>query len=206
MKSSSDESCLVLAMKVGVLSVQGAVSEHVDMINQVFHESAEKGSVIVVRRRDQMQEVDSLIIPGGESTAISKLISRQGLRDVILQRAEEGMPIMGTCAGCILLAKAEDDEVLGTERLSLMDMKVIRNAFGRQRESFEADVDISVLDGSFPAVFIRAPAILETSGDCEELARLGKYIVMAKQENSLAVAFHPELSGDSRIHRFFLDL
>lgn len=193
--------------KIGVLSVQGAVSEHLEMVNQALKETGSKGSVVVVKRRDQIEEMDSLIIPGGESTTISRLIEKQELREIIIRRAKVGMPIMGTCAGCILLAKAGDEEVQRTDTglLSLMSMKVVRNAFGRQRESFEAGVRISAFEDDFPGVFIRAPAIVEVWGECNELARLDKYVVMAQQGNLLAVAFHPELSGDSRIHRFFLD-
>lgn len=195
-------------MKIGVLSVQGAVSEHVEMANRALDDSGRKGTAVVVNKKEQMKEIDSLIMPGGESTAISKLVDKQGLRGLIIRRGEEGMPIMGTCAGCILMAKAGDEEVekTDTKLLSLMDTKVVRNAFGRQRESFEAELDISPFEEGYPGVFIRAPAIMEVWGDCEALARLDKYIVMAKQRNFLAVAFHPELSDDSRIHRFFLDL
>jgi 5'-phosphate synthase pdxT subunit len=194
--------------RIGVLSVQGAVSEHLETVKQALEETGRKGSVVVVKRRDQMEEIDALIIPGGESTAISRLIDKQELRDMIIRRGEEGMPIMGTCAGCILMAKAGDEEVQRTDTrlLSLMDMKVVRNAFGRQRESFEARVKISQFEEDFPGVFIRAPAIVKVWKECEELARLDEYIIMAQQSNFLAVAFHPELSGDSRVHRFFLDL
>ncbi|MFQ6128427.1 MAG: pyridoxal 5'-phosphate synthase glutaminase subunit PdxT [Thermoplasmata archaeon] len=195
-------------MKIGVMSVQGAVSEHVEMTNQALRDLGRKGSVVVVKKKNQMEEIDSLIIPGGESTAISKLIDKQELGGLTVKRGQEGMPIMGTCAGCILMAKAGDEEVQKTDTklLSLMDMKVVRNAFGRQRESFEVEVDISLFEEGFPGVFIRAPAITDVWGDCVALARVDKHIVMAQQRNFLAVAFHPELSGDSRIHRFFLDL
>lgn len=194
--------------RIGVLSVQGAVSEHLEMVSQALEEMGRKGSGVIVKRRDQMEEIDSLIIPGGESTAISRLIDKQELRDMIIRRGEEGMPIMGTCAGCILMARAGDEEVQRTDTrlLSLMNMKVVRNAFGRQRESFEAGVRISTFDDDFPGVFIRAPAITEIYDECKELARLEEFIVMAQQGNLLAVAFHPELSGDSRVHTFFLDL
>jgi 5'-phosphate synthase pdxT subunit len=195
-------------MKIGVLAVQGAVSEHVEMTNRALRDLGRSGSAAVVRRVDQIEGIDSLIIPGGESTTISRLIDKQGLRDSIVKRGQDGMPIMGTCAGCILMAKAGDEDVerTDTELLSLMDMKVARNAFGGQRESFEAEIDTVLFEEPFPGVFIRAPAIAEVWEDCRSLARLGEHVVMAGQANFLAVAFHPELSGDPRVHRFFLDL
>lgn len=195
-------------MKIGVLAVQGAVSEHVEMTNRALRDLGRSGSAAVVRRVDQIEGIDSLIIPGGESTTISRLIDKQGLRDSIVKRGQDGMPIMGTCAGCILMAKAGDEDVerTDTELLSLMDMKVARNAFGGQRESFEAELDTVLFEEPFPGVFIRAPAIAEVWEDCRSLARLDEHVVMASQANLLAVAFHPELSGDPRVHRFFLDL
>jgi 5'-phosphate synthase pdxT subunit len=195
-------------MIVGVLAVQGAVSEHLEMAERALRDLGLRGSAVVVRRLDQLEQVDSLIIPGGESTTISRLIDKQDLRESIVQRGHEGLPIMGTCAGCVLMAKAGDEDVerTDTKLLSLMDMKVARNAFGRQKESFEAPIDISLFEDPFPGVFIRAPAIVEVWNECRELARLEDLAVMAGQDNFLAVAFHPELSGDSRVHRYFLDL
>ncbi|MCK4367035.1 MAG: pyridoxal 5'-phosphate synthase glutaminase subunit PdxT [Thermoplasmata archaeon] len=195
-------------MKIGVLSVQGAVSEHVEMTDGALRDLGRSGSAVVVRRVDQIEGIDSLIIPGGESTTISRLIDRQGLRDSIIKRGQEGMPIMGTCAGCVLMARAGDDDVerTDTKLLSLMDMKVVRNAFGGQRESFEAELDTVLFEEPFHGVFIRAPAMTEVWEDCAALARLDEHVVMAGQADFLAVAFHPELSGDSRIHRYFLDL
>jgi len=153
--------------------------------------------------------VDGLTIPGGESTTISKLLVKLGLFDEIVRRAtDEGMPIMGTCAGCILLSKdaGTQAEKTKTRLLGLMDLAVDRNAFGRQRESFEADLLVQGLDSPFHCVFIRAPAILRTWGDCAELSRYKDRIVLARQGHLIASAFHPELSGDLRIHRWFLDL
>jgi 5'-phosphate synthase pdxT subunit len=195
-------------MKIGILAVQGAVSEHIEMTERALGGLGRSGSAAVVRRIDQIEGIDSLIIPGGESTTISRLIDKQGLRDSIVKRGQEGMPIMGTCSGCILMAKAgvEDMERADTELLSLMDMKVVRNAFGRQRESFEAELDTVLFEDSFLGVFIRAPAIAEIWGDCRALARLDEHVVMAGQANLLAMAFHPELSRDPRVHEHFLDL
>ncbi|HEY5538523.1 MAG TPA: pyridoxal 5'-phosphate synthase glutaminase subunit PdxT [Thermoplasmata archaeon] len=195
-------------MRVGVVGVQGDVSEHVDAVRRAIRSGGYSADAIAVRRLSDLQRVDALTIPGGESTTISKLLVKFGLFEEVHRRAEAGMPILGTCAGCILLAKEGDDEVskTGTKLLGLMDMAVDRNAFGRQRESFEADLDVTILDRPFHGVFIRAPAITRTWGRCTPLAKLGDRIVLARQDDLVASAFHPELSGDLRIHEWFLGL
>ncbi|HLB67263.1 MAG TPA: pyridoxal 5'-phosphate synthase glutaminase subunit PdxT [Thermoplasmata archaeon] len=195
-------------MRVGVVGVQGDVSEHVDAVRRAIRSGGFSADAIAVRRLSDLQRVDALTIPGGESTTISKLLVKFGLFEEVHRRAEAGMPILGTCAGCILLAKEGDDEVskTGTTLLGLMDMAVDRNAFGRQRESFEADLDVTILDRPFHGVFIRAPAITRTWGRCTPLAKLGDRIVLARQDDLVASAFHPELSGDLRIHEWFLGL
>ena len=195
-------------MRVGVVGVQGDVSEHVDAVRRAIRSGGYSADAIAVRRLSDLQRVDALTIPGGESTTISKLLVKFGLFEEVHRRAEAGMPILGTCAGCILLAKEGDDEVskTGTTLLGLMDMAVDRNAFGRQRESFEADLDVTILDRPFHGVFIRAPAITRTWGRCTPLAKLGDRIVLARQDDLVASAFHPELSGDLRIHEWFLGL
>jgi 5'-phosphate synthase pdxT subunit len=167
-----------------------------------------KGAVVSVRRPSDLEEVSCLVIPGGESTTISKLLRRFELHDRIVRMAEEGVPMMGTCAGCVLLAKEGDAEVekTGTRLLGLMDMGVDRNAFGRQRESFEAPLDIAGLEAPFPGVFIRGPVIRKVWGDCKVLSSYGDKIVMARQGNMLALSFHPELSGDSRVHEMLLKM
>jgi 5'-phosphate synthase pdxT subunit len=196
-------------MRVGVVAVQGAVSEHVCAFERAFEEMGVRGTAVWVRKREELEKVDALAIPGGESTTISKLLAKFGLYESIRARALEGMPVMGTCAGCILLAKEGDAQVggTGTRLLELMDMRVSRNAFGRQRESFEAPVKVDGLEGgAFPAVFIRAPAILDVSGKCKPIATFEKKIVAARQGALLALAFHPELSGDVRLHKAFLSM
>src|SRR5437879_9988303 len=196
-------------MRIGVIGVQGDVSEHVDAVARAMHDAGKPGDAISVRRREDMDHVDALTIPGGESTTISKLLVKLGLFDEIVRRAtEEGMPIMGTCAGCILLSKDAGIQAdkTKTKLLGLTDMAVDRNAFGRQRESFEADLVVDGLDAPFHCVFVRAPAILRTWGACSPLARHQDRIVLARQGHLIASAFHPELSGDLRIHRWFLDL
>jgi len=195
-------------MRIGVIGVQGDVSEHVDALRRAMRDFGYSGDAIPVRKPSDLAQVHGLTIPGGESTTISKLLVRLGLFDEIVRRVrEENMPILGTCAGCILLAKEGDVQVGKTETrlLSLMDMAVDRNAFGRQRESFEADLAVDGLDAPFHAVFIRAPGILRTWGPCRALARYGDRIVLARQGHLIGSAFHPELSGDLRIHRWFLE-
>jgi 5'-phosphate synthase pdxT subunit len=195
-------------MKIGVISVQGAVPEHLRISQLALASMGRKGQAIAVRNRQELRSVDCLIIPGGESTTISKLLRKFGLFEEIVDLGRQGMPIMGTCAGCVLLAKeaGEQAERTGTELLSLMDMAVDRNAFGRQRESFEARLDITGLDAPFPGVFIRAPLITRTWGECEVLSRHQGEAVMARQGNLIAVSFHPELTADHRLHRMLFSL
>lgn len=195
-------------MKIGVVAVQGAVSEHIEALERAFEDMGKKGTAVPIRRKDDLERIDGLIIPGGESTTISKLLGKFELFDGIRKRVEEGMPLMGTCAGCVALAKEGDEEVRKTDTrlLELMDMTVKRNAFGRQKESFELDIEIEGFDKPYRAVFIRAPVIAKIWGRCEPLAGLDAGIIMAKQENMVAAAFHPELTADSRIHRMFLEM
>jgi len=200
-------SCILGYVKVGVLAVQGDVQEHLDILEKAIASLGFSAKATRIRRKQDLEEASALIIPGGESTTIARLLQQNYLFDPVLKRAEEGMPIMGTCAGCILMAKEGDEEVERTQTrlLSLMDMAVARNAFGRQRESFEADLTISGLSGDFRGVFIRAPAITRVWGDCFVLSRLEDTIVMARQEARFGLTFHPELWGDARIHEIFLE-
>lgn len=157
-----------------------------------------------MRRPEQLADLDALIIPGGESTTIGKLAERYEIIPALRARIAEGMPVWGTCAGAIFLAK----EVPGHPHpiLSAMDISVERNAFGRQLDSFEADLDVTAIGGApYHAVFIRAPKITSTKGDVETIAALDDgTIVAARQGNLLATSFHPELTPDDRFHRYFL--
>jgi len=195
-------------MKIGVISVQGAVPEHLRISRAALDAMGRKGSAQAVRRLEELKAVDCLIIPGGESTTISKLLRKFGLFEEIAAMGRSGVPIMGTCAGCVLLAKegGEQAERTGMELLSLMDMAVDRNAFGRQRESFESPLDVEGLDSPFPGVFIRAPLITRTWGGCKVLCRYKGEAVMARQDNLLAMSFHPELTGDPRLHQMLLEM
>jgi 5'-phosphate synthase pdxT subunit len=194
-------------VKVGVTAVQGDVGEHLDAVERALRDLSLSGHAVAVRRPATLQEVDALIVPGGESTTISKLLHEFGLADGIVRRAQEGMPLMGTCAGCILLAKEGDPQVQATDThlLGLMDMAVDRNAYGGQRESFEAPLDLEDV-GPIRGVFIRAPAIRRVWGTCRPLGRLDESIVMARQDHLVALTFHPELAPNTGVHRYFLGL
>ena len=189
-----------------MIFVQGAAPEHVQAFHGAFEALGVRGSVAQVRKRKDLEGLDCLVIPGGESTTISKLLLRFDLAQEIMNMAADGVPIMGTCAGCVLLSKKGDEQVARTqtELLGLMDMQVDRNAFGRQRESFETQLDIEGMEGHFPAIFIRAPLIKKVWGDCHPMAKYGDDIVMARQGNLLALSFHPELSGDTRVHQMLI--
>src|SRR3989442_4965069 len=186
-------------MRVGVIGVQGDVTEHVDAVARAMKDYGKEGEAIAVRRTEGLARIDGLTIPGGESTTISKLLVKLGLFDEIVRRAtDEGMPIMGTCAGCILLSKDAgiQAEKTKTKLLGLMDMAVDRNAFGRQRESFEADLLVGGLDAPVHSVFIRAPAVLPTWGTCTPLARHRDRIVLARQGHLNAFALPSEVHRD----------
>jgi len=188
-------------MRIGVLASQGAFAEHIAILHQLDVDS------VPVRLPHQLAALDGLIIPGGESTAISRLMRDYNLLTEIRSLAREGLPILGTCAGMILLGT--DSQPDGKwETLGVMDIKVRRNAFGRQKDSFETELIIPILgEAPFPGVFIRAPVIEQVSNGVEILARLaGGTSVAARQGKLLACAFHPELTDDLRFHKYFLDI
>jgi 5'-phosphate synthase pdxT subunit len=187
-------------MRIGVLALQGAFVEHIAILHQL------KVETLPVRLPAELNGLDGLIIPGGESTSIGRLMLDYSLTSKIKTLGKNGLPIFGTCAGMILLAnKTSDSDV---KSLLLIDIAVRRNAFGRQRESFEAELSIPVLGKKpFPAVFIRAPIIEQTNGNVEILARLDDDSgVAARQGKVLVSAFHPELTSDLRFHQYFLDI
>lgn len=161
---------------------------------------------VAVRLPEQLKGVHGLIIPGGESTAIGKLMETYGFYEPIVERHEQGMGVWGTCAGAILVAREVLDAVPGQRSLDLMDITVRRNAFGRQVDSFESDLDIEHLEGDdYRGVFIRAPWIEEVGEDVEVLARHDGVAVAARERDMLATVFHPELTGDPRVHRYFIE-
>lgn len=199
-------------LRVGVLALQGAVGRHAEAFGALDVSS------LPVTTADDLDAVDALVIPGGESTAISLLLGSSGLREPIAKRLADGMPAFGTCAGMILLAT----DILGGRpdqtHFDAIDVSVRRNAFGRQVQSFETDLDVAGLSSPFHAVFIRAPAVEEVGAGVEVLARVPGVgggapagrgdgtVVLCRQGPVLVSSFHPELSGDPRLHRLFLDL
>jgi len=184
---------------IGVLALQGAFREH------VYALEALDARVSAVRLPDQLGELDGLIIPGGESTAISKLMETYGFYEPIADRHSQGMALWGTCAGAILIAKTVLEGVAGQRGLELMDVEVRRNAYGRQVDSFEVDLDFEHIGEPFRGIFIRAPW-LETVGEgVEVLAQHEGHICAARQRRLMATTFHPELTGDPRVHRFFIE-
>jgi len=184
--------------KIGVLALQGSFAEHIAAIEKCGAQAVD------IRHSWQLADIDGLIIPGGESTAIAKLTSDNPdpIFDTIKKRISEGLPVYGTCMGSIFLAK----EIEGSEqgRLACMDIKVRRNAFGPQRNSFETSINIAALGSEpFPAVFIRAPIVVSIGTGVDVLASVDEGIVMARQKNLLVTAFHPEITNDLRVHQYF---
>jgi len=187
-------------MKIGVLASQGAFAEHLTILRQLGVEA------VPVRLPRELVGLDGLIIPGGESTSIAKLILGNDLAAKIKKQAEDGLPVFGTCAGMILLANDVSDSTVPS--LGLLKVKVRRNAFGRQRDSFETELEIPALgEKPFPGVFIRAPIIEKANSGVEILATLTDgTIVAVRQDNIVASSFHPELTNDLRFHQYFLNI
>jgi pyridoxal 5'-phosphate synthase pdxT subunit len=187
-------------MKIGVLALQGDVREHSAAIERAG------ATPVEVRYASEVADVDALIMPGGESTTIGKLLDRFGLLEPITERARAGMPLYGTCAGAILLATRIEGSQDAPHRVGLMDIAVRRNAYGRQVDSFESDLHIEGLDEPFRAVFIRAPSIDEVGDGVEVLASHRDAPVLVRQGNLLASTFHPEMTGDNRVHELFVEI
>ncbi len=199
-------------MRVGVLGFQGGVYEHVYTTRRALEEVGVSGSVGIVKKPADVDAVDALIIPGGESTTIGILAHRTGVLDRIRERVAGGMPVLGTCAGAIIMAEKVSDRVLGEKSQPLigsMSIEVVRNYFGRQRESFEAEISIEGFEKAFRGVFIRSPAIKSAWGRARIVGwvnyRGEKVGAVAVQDGLMATAFHPELTGDTRIHRFWIE-
>lgn len=182
---------------IGILALQGAFIEHQASLDKCG------AKTVQVRTVKQLEQIDALIIPGGESTTIGKLMRQYGLEQEISARAQKGMPIWGTCAGMILLAKEIEDS--DQPRLGLMNMLVKRNAYGRQVDSFETELQIKEI-GLTRGVFIRAPYVEKIWGKARVMCEYREKIVMVREENLLATAFHPELTGDTTIHQYFLSI
>ncbi|MBP2078751.1 pyridoxal 5'-phosphate synthase glutaminase subunit PdxT [Oceanobacillus polygoni] len=185
-------------MKIGVLGLQGAVDEHIKQITALGLHG------ITIKHPEQLEQIDGLILPGGESTTISRLINRYGFAAPIKEFSKRKKPIFGTCAGMVLLAK--ELSASADSHLGLMDICVKRNAFGRQRDSFEAKLDVKGLADPFSAVFIRAPYVESAEAHVEVLATYNEHIVAARQEHLLVSSFHPELTGDTRFLELFVQM
>jgi 5'-phosphate synthase pdxT subunit len=186
---------------IGVLALQGDVREHLIAL------ASADALARPVRRPEELAEVDGLVIPGGESTTMSKLASLFGMLEPLRERVRNGMPVYGTCAGMILLADKILDPRSSQETVGGIDMIVRRNAFGRQNESFEAAVEVAGIEGGpVEGVFIRAPWVESVGAQAEVVAEHGGHIVAVRQGNALATSFHPELTGDHRVHARFVDM
>ena len=194
---------------IGVLALQGDVREHRAMLEQ-----AGAGATVSVRRPAELGQVDGIVLPGGESTTMSKLARTFGLLDPLREAIAGGLPAFGTCAGMILLADHIEAGIVGQETIGGLDVVVRRNAFGRQVDSFEAELEVTDFAEKFHAVFIRAPWVEKVGADVEVVARVtaasrpeavGR-IVAVRQRHLLATSFHPEITGDARIHRVFVEL
>jgi len=198
---------MVRDFEIGIIGIQGAISEHIISMKNTLKKNKINGNVIVIKNKNDLEKIDALLLPGGESTTISKILNRSGIfKNLYYKIKEDNLPVMGTCAGCVLLSSDISNVSKKLKLLSVMDMKVKRNAFGRQKESFETDVKIKGFSKPYNAVFIRAPVIEKVWGSCEILSTIDEKIIMAKQNNLLAISFHPELTDDLRIHEYFLDM
>lgn len=195
---------------IGILGIQGDIEENKKVAEDALNHLKLTGTVQLVKYSQDLNEIDGLILPGGESTVVGTLIKiRDGLLTAIKRRIMEDMPVLGTCAGMIMLSRRAHDRIIGDtkqELLSSLDIVVERNAFGRQKDSFEAGLQIPALgqNSAFKGVFIRAPIVSEVGNAVDIIARLDDKIVGVRQRNIIATSFHPELSGDNRIHKEFI--
>ncbi|WP_242310083.1 pyridoxal 5'-phosphate synthase glutaminase subunit PdxT [Bacillus cereus group sp. BfR-BA-01524] len=185
-------------VKIGVLGLQGAVREHIKSVE------ASDAEAVVVKRIEQLEEIDGLILPGGESTTMRRLIDKYAFMEPLRTFAKSGKPMFGTCAGMILLAKT----LIGYEEahIGAMDITVERNAFGRQKDSFEAALSIEGVGEDFVGVFIRAPYVVEVADNVEVLSKHGDRMVAVRQDQFLAASFHPELTDDHRVTAYFVEM
>ncbi|MEN3042957.1 MAG: pyridoxal 5'-phosphate synthase glutaminase subunit PdxT [Fervidobacterium sp.] len=185
-------------MIIGVSGIQGDFREHKWVIEKLGYQTH------IVRTPEDLEKIDALIIPGGESTTMIRIMKRVGLFDVLKQKITNGFPVYGTCAGLIVLAK--EIENYPQESLGVIDIKVMRNAYGRQVDSFDDFIQIKGFDKPFKAIFIRAPRVDEHGPEVEVLATYNNHPVMLRQKNVLVTSFHPELTNDTRVHEYFLEL
>ena len=199
-----------MSLNFGVLSIQGDVLENILSIKAAIDALDIDAIVTAVRTPDEISKVDGLVIPGGESTTIGQLSKFNGSLKILKEKIEQGMPVLGICAGMIMLSKTAKDKVVGKidqPLLNILDIKLERNSFGRQRESFESDVSLNPIGiPSFNGVFIRSPSISDVGSDVEILSKFNEKIVAVKKNNVIGVAFHPELTSDISLHKYFVNL
>ncbi len=199
-----------MSLTVGILSIQGDVQENLVSTKAAISELGFDGKVIDVKTPDEISQLDGLIIPGGESTTIGQLSLVNGSMKVLKEKIDSGMPVLGICAGMIMLSKTVNDKVVGkTDQplLDILDIKLERNSFGRQRESFETDISLDSINiPKFNGVFIRAPSVSDICSDVEILSKFNNKIVAVKKGNVIGTSFHPELTEDISLHKYFVNL
>lgn len=199
-----------MSLNVGILAIQGDVQENLLATKKALEELNLDGTVIDVKTAQDIENLDGLIIPGGESTTIGQLSLVNSSLKVMKEKIEKGMPVLGICAGMILLSKTADDRVVGKTNqplLDLLDVKLERNSFGRQRESFEADISMDSINiPKFRGVFIRAPSVSEAGSDVQVLSKFNEKIIAVKKGNIIGTSFHPELTRDVSLHKYFVNL
>lgn len=197
-------------INIGILAVQGDVAENILATKMAIEELGMEGIVTEVKTPEQISDLDGLVIPGGESTVIGTLSLVNGSLKKIKEKIASGMPVFGICAGMIMLSKKAKDRVVGEmdqPLLDFLDVKIERNAFGRQKDSFESEISMDKIGITrFPGVFIRAPSIIETGKDVEVLSKFNEKIIAVKQGNILGTSFHPELTGDISLHKYFVSM
>lgn len=199
-----------MTVKIGILAIQGDVAENINATKKAAKELGMDCDVFPVKTPEEISKIDAIIIPGGESTTIGQLSLVNSSLKTLKEKIESGMPALGICAGMILLSKTADDRVVGKTNqpiLDLVDVKLERNSFGRQKNSFEANISMEPLNiSNYTGVFIRAPSISEVGSDVEVLSKFDEKIVAIKKGNIIGTSFHPELTQDSSLHKYFLNM
>ncbi|CAD6513148.1 Glutamine amidotransferase subunit PdxT [metagenome] len=199
-----------MSITIGILAIQGDVQENILSTETALKELGVEGKVVSVKTTEDISKIDGLIIPGGESTTIGQLSLVNSSLKLMKEKIEKGMPVFGICAGMIMLSKTADDRVVGkTDQplLDLLDIKLERNSFGRQKESFEANISMNPIDiPKFKGVFIRAPSVSDVGPGVDVLAKFNEKIIAVKKDNMLGVSFHPELTKDVSLHKYFINL
>lgn len=199
-----------MSLTVGVLSIQGDVQENILSAKSAIDELGLDGNVVDVRTPEEISQLDGLIIPGGESTTIGQLSLVNGSLKILKEKIQSGMPVLGICAGMIMLSNTANDKIVGkTDQplLDILDIKLERNSFGRQKQSFESDISMDSINiPKFNGVFIRAPSVSDVGSDVEVLSKFNERIVAVKKGNVIGTAFHPELTKDTALHKYFINL